>query len=243
MAAQDARGVDPTAHRRRPFHYRTLLAQGAVFAEVAGVSGAIVDNFGAPPEEEEARARNMGICDLSPLPRIGFKGPGALDWLRARGVAVGEEVNLAYPIEGGALAARLAATEVLLLGGPTLGNGPLASLEGKWSVDDAGGCYLVQRQGANFRFLVTGEHGAAMLAKVCGVDLRPHKFPPLGIAQTSVARSNAIVIRHDLGQVPGYHLLGDSAAAQYMWECLIDAMAEFDGGPVGFAAARALAGG
>jgi sarcosine oxidase subunit gamma len=30
-----------------------------------------------------------------------------------------------------------------------------------------------------------------------------------------------------------YHVLADSASAPYLWDCLIDAMAEFGGGPVG----------
>jgi hypothetical protein len=35
--------------------------------------------------------------------------------------------------------------------------------------------------------------------------------------------------------------LGDSASAEYLWDCLNDAMAEFDGAPVGLAALRGLA--
>ena len=80
-----------------------------------------------------------------------------------------------------------------------------------------------------------------MFAKLCGVDLRPAKFPDLAIAQTSVAWLSAIVLRDDRGGTPAYHLLADSAAAAYLWDCLVDAMAEFDGRPAGLAAVRALA--
>ena len=79
-----------------------------------------------------------------------------------------------------------------------------------------------------------------MFAKLCGVDLRVDHFPDLAIAQTSVARSNAIVIRDDLGATPTFHLLGDSASAAYMWDVLLDAMAEFEGAPVGLKALKAL---
>ena len=82
---------------------------------------------------------------------------------------------------------------------------------------------------------------AQMFAKLCGVDLRPGKFADGAIAQTSLARMNAVVIRDDRGGALAYHLLGDSASAAYLWDCLTDAMAEFDGRPVGLAAARALA--
>jgi sarcosine oxidase subunit gamma len=79
-----------------------------------------------------------------------------------------------------------------------------------------------------------------MVAKICGVDLRPGKFADGRIAQTSMARMNGVVIRDDQGETLAYHLLGDSASAEYLWGCLIDAMAEFDGAPVGLAAVRAL---
>jgi sarcosine oxidase subunit gamma len=91
-------------------------------------------------------------------------------------------------------------------------------------------------------FLVTGERAPGMFAKICGVDLRPHRFAIGAIAQTSLAKMSAIVIRADLGEVPAYHVLADSASAEYLWGCLLDAMAEFAGAPVGWAAARQLAG-
>ena len=49
--------------------------------------------------------------------------------------------------------------------------------------------------------------------------------------------------RVDLGADVAYHLLGDSASAEYLWDVLLDAMREFDGAPVGIAAIRALADG
>ena len=72
-----------------------------------------------------------------------------------------------------------------------------------------------------------------MFAKVCGVDLRPAMFAVDAVAQTSVARLNAIVVRADLETVPAFRLLGDSASAAYMWESLLDAMAEYGGAAVG----------
>jgi len=72
-----------------------------------------------------------------------------------------------------------------------------------------------------------------MFAKICGVDLRPKSFADHAIAQTSVARTNCIVIRGDIGAMPAYHLLGDSASAGFVWSAVLDAMAEFGGVPVG----------
>ena len=81
--------------------------------------------------------------------------------------------------------------------------------------------------------MVTGAFTAKMFAKICGVDLRPKAFQNHHIAQTSVARGNAILVRDDLGDLAAFHILGDSASASYAWMCLLDAMTEFAGAPVG----------
>ena len=81
-----------------------------------------------------------------------------------------------------------------------------------------------------------------MMAKMCGIDLRAHRFVNHAIVQTSVARMNAILIRNDRGDTYALDMVLDSASIVYMWECLTDAMAEFDGRPVGLDAVRALAG-
>jgi sarcosine oxidase subunit gamma len=80
-----------------------------------------------------------------------------------------------------------------------------------------------------------------MFSKVCGVDLRPHKFANKAVAQTSVAKASAIVVRHDLGTTHCFYVLTDVSAAEFLWDCLIDAMLEYDGGPVGVASMRELA--
>jgi sarcosine oxidase subunit gamma len=211
---------------RRSFHYRDLVAAGARFRPL-GDSIVAADYGGA---DESGLARRLGLADLSPLPRVGFKGPKMADWLTSKGAPLGAESNRAYPIAGGCLAARLAPGEVLLLGG--LDSTPLAALEQAWSYGDAG-VWPVPRRDASFWFMVTGEKCAAMFAKICGVDLRPKSFANYAIAQTSVARTNCIVIRDDLGGALAYHLLGDSASAGFVWSAVVDAMAEFGGALVG----------
>ena len=88
--------------------------------------------------------------------------------------------------------------------------------------------------------MVTGSAAPEMFAKICGVDLRPHKFRPGQIAQTSLAQMSGIVIRDDRGPIPGFHLLADVASAEYLWGAVLDAMSEFGGAPVGLRALRRL---
>jgi sarcosine oxidase subunit gamma len=79
-----------------------------------------------------------------------------------------------------------------------------------------------------------------MFAKICGIDLRLDKFESGRIAQTSIAKMSGIILRQDFGQILGFHLLADSASADYLWDCLQDAMIEFDGGPIGLTVLRGL---
>jgi sarcosine oxidase subunit gamma len=41
--------------------------------------------------------------------------------------------------------------------------------------------------------------------------------------------------------MPAYHLIFDSASADYLWRALKDAMIEFDGKPVGYDAIVSIA--
>ncbi len=240
MAAEP---IAPTQHLRRSFVYRVLTALGAEFATLNGAAVAL--RLGRPVEAEIALARRLALVDLSVLPRTGFKGNGAVEWLLAQGLRVGPDSNVAYRQSGGTLAARLAPSEVFLLDDLD-GEGRLvARLDKAW----AWGAerprqpigYPMPRTDSHCWFAVAGAYAPVMFAKICGVDLRPEKFAQGRIAQTSVAKMSAIVIRDDRGETPAYHLLADSASAEYLWTCVADAMAEFGGAPVGLLALRGLA--
>lgn len=186
--------------------------------------------------------RRLGLVDLSPLPRTGFKGRGTIPAMQAAGVAVEAEPNRAFPLANGGLCAVLAPGEVLLLSGPRGDAALVRRLETAWSIDDPRGTYLVPRVSTHAWFRITGELAPAMFAKICGIDLRPKSFQQLSIAQTSVVRLTGIIIREDLAGIPAFHLLVDSASAEYVWDCLLDAMAEFGGKPAGLSALLQLAG-
>lgn len=228
----------PASLSRRSFLYRELECLGARFEAVNGMAAPA--DFG-DPEGELAAARRLALADCTALARTGYKGPRALDWLRGQGVAIGERDNLAYQQPDGALAARLAPSEALILGSLSGEPGLCARLDGTWSIALQSGAYRVPRADTNCWLRIVGAESPAMFAKLCAVDLRPHKFASGRIAQTSVAKLTAIVIRADLGPTPAYHLLADSASAGFIWSSLIDAMAEFSGRPVGFAVLRGLA--
>ncbi len=232
----------PDDFPRRGFLDRKLAEAGATFGTLAGAAVAL--DYGDPGAELQA-AQRLGLADLSVLPRSGFKGAGTPAWLAGQGVALPEASNRAARQKGGELAARLAPNELLILGALASGAGGLAeTLEAAWAAESLPPAtprgFPLPRRDSHAWFLVTGAAAAAMFAKLCGVDLRAGKFADLEIAQTSVARITGVIIRDDIGGQLSYHLLCDSASAAYLWDCLIDAMAEFEGRPVGLAVVRTL---
>ncbi len=237
--------LDPALLKRRSFVYRKLVAAGAEFAEING--GAVAMRYPAQGNETDA-ARRMALADLSVLPHGGLKGRGTVEWLTTQGLTIGADSNKAYRQSGGELAARLAPTEIFLLDSLSGGGSLVNRLADAWqwapsapqSVRGPQQGYPTPRQDSHAWFMVPGARAPEMFAKICGVDLRPAHCPIGAIAQTSVAKMSAIIIRADLGATIAYHVCADIASADYLWTCLEDAMAEYDGRIVGLAALRAL---
>ena len=214
--------VDPTS-----FLWRTPLRRSMPNNVSWRASGdtAVVERV----DEHEVPV-SLAIADLSPLPRLGFKGPGTIQAIMVRGVRIEAASNRAFRQADGSACLVLGPGEALLLGALERDTAPrFAELVRNWTIEDAGGTYPMPRRDSHAWFAVAGTAGPEMFAKLCGVDLRPHKFADLAIAQTSVARLNAIVVRIDRGTVPLFHLLADSAAAVYLLDCLLDAAEEFGG--------------
>ena len=228
----------PAEESRRSPLYRALEAHGARFESLNGF--AVATEFGRDTAAEAAQADSLGLADLTPLPRVGFKGWNIAPWLAGHGAEMGEASNRAYRQADGSRIARLAPGEALVLA-DRRGAGPLVeTLDRAWSMAEADGCFCVRRDETSCWLLLTGAHAPSMLAKVCAVDMKPHAFAPDAIAQTNVARLNVIVIRGDLGEVPAYDLITDIASAVYLWSALLDAMAEYEGAPIGLAAIHSL---
>ncbi len=221
---------------RRSMLYRVLLQHGAVFEHVG--DGAIAAHYGRPDELDTARS--LGIADLSPLNRSGFKSRDTVAWLQSQGIVVPEQPNRAQAQDDGSLVARLSNDEHVIMEA-LRGSDLPTRLDAAWRIDAARMCYRMPRAHSYAWLAVTGEQSSTMFSKVCGVDLRPHKFARGDIAQTSLARINAVIIRVDIGVTPAFYILADSASAEFLWMCLIDAMQEYAGQPVGLNALHELA--
>ena len=232
--------LDPSKGIRRSQLYRRHINNSAVFKQMG--THFIVSHYDND-NSEKIQARSMAICDLSTLPRTGFKGAGAPKWAESQGLKLPNSANMAAIQPNGCLVAKLSDQELLILSDIFSESPQVAALTKKSTQDHAENdtqTYFLPRGDSHCWLAVTGDQAAEMFSKVCGVDLRPHKFGLGHIAQTSVAKTNAIVIRQDLGQTLSYFILCDISATEFMWDCLLDAMQEYAGSPVGIRALEQL---
>lgn len=193
------------------------------------------------PSLEQQSAQNLGLVDLTALERIGFKGPNTRDWLEARGLKLPPAANWADGTQGhGMCTAALSNTEFLILDRVDKATSSITELRNAWSMDIEEKTYLLERAHSHAWFAVCGQYAAEMFSKLCAIDLRHHKFQQHQIAQTSVARCSAIIMRCDQGDTSCFHLLFDLSYTEYMWQCLLDAMQEYQGMPIGHTAFSGL---
>jgi sarcosine oxidase subunit gamma len=160
--------------------------------------------------------------DLSLMPRFGLRGKNAQRWLEDRGLPV-PAVNWAEAHADGYWVARLGATEFWVLATTELAE----QKDMPVLTTPEPGCYPVHCGESRAWFALAGEARCGVMAKLCGVDLRPMAFAPGTIVQTSVARVNAVIIYHQLWGMPIFSILSDTASAEYLWDVLQDAALEF----------------
>lgn len=181
------------------------------------------------------RAELLHTCaltDFTDVARVGFRGGDSAAYLQQRGYRLPQQPNQAVLQDDGGWVARLSQTEYLLLGSLTDEGARVAAAEAEW-VQDAQRNYLLPRQDSHAWLQLSGVHGSAVMAKLCGVDLRAEAFPVGAVAQTSAARINVIVVNMGSDERPALQLLFDRASLAYLREAMLDAMDEFDGDLIG----------
>ncbi|KPY86467.1 sarcosine oxidase [Pseudomonas syringae pv. tagetis] len=166
--------------------------------------------------------------DLTHLPRTGFRGLHSAEYLAARGFSLPETPNRAVTQADGSHVARLSQTEYLLLGSPLDNGQRIADEEARWELDHNAN-YLLPREDSHAWLQLSGSCIPEVMAKLCGVDLRPEAFKAGWVAQTSAARINVIVINVGAQPEQCFQILFDRASLAYFKDTVLDAMAEFGG--------------
>ena len=210
------------------------LARSGLYRKIADAEflstpeSAIAASYSADDSEQ---ARNCGLCDLTPVIRTGWRGKTVAEHLQSLGYPVPENPNQALTKDSGETLVRLSRTEFWVLG--SLQDMGTAVTEAARQPSLGSDCYPLFCQDSHAWLMLSGDHCAGVMAKLCGVDMRAQSFPPGSVAQTSVARINAIVVHHQVAGTDVFSLLFDAGYHAYLWDVLQDAMAEFSGAPVG----------
>ncbi|MDG1473641.1 MAG: hypothetical protein P8Q37_01980 [Porticoccaceae bacterium] len=235
--------IAPTLATRRSPLYRRHLQYQARFTQVG--DNVVVDSYcnETSINDEIDVAESMGLCDLSTLDRIGFKGINAPKWLDSEKFHVPVLANTAEKQVSQSLLIKLSAHEILVLSDLLFHSKDVKRLyqnavENHQNYDQQ--VYTLPRNDSHCWLAVTGTNASKMFSKLCAVDLRSHKFAQAAVAQTSLAKTNAIIIRHDLNKTPCFYILSDISGLEFLWDCLLDAMSEFNGAPVGLSALQTL---
>lgn len=168
---------------------------------------------------------SLTIKDATTYSRVGFRGKGAEAFLISQGMPIPNNVNQTCLDQSGVMVLRLSQTEFWIIGINNDHDSLIHSLE--VSANNVHNLYRLYCQHSHALLLLQGDNIPLMLAKLCGVDLSNNAFGTGSIAQTSVARVNAIVAYEKIQADNLYLVLCDIAYSQFMWDALEDASSEF----------------
>ena len=158
---------------------------------------------------------SVGLADLSGQPIWHVRGKNATSALDAVPSHVGDVIT----VRDGLIAQPRSEQDFLLNIKP----------ETQSSSDGASVLTVTDMTHSYGHLLLLGQQAANVLAKVCGLDFSDQAFPDHHMAQTSLAKVRASIIRHDRDNLPAYHILVGYPVTVYVWEVLVDAMQEFGG--------------
>lgn len=182
-----------------------------------------------------AVVQKCALVDLTNLPRVGFRGIDTAEYLIDHGFELPQTPNTLITQKDTSHIVRLSATEYLLVGGLDDFGEKIIDLEKNWVMDGRLN-YLLPRQDSHACLQITGPSIALIMAKLCAVDLSEEAFLRGQVAQTSVARINAIVMNVSDEVAAKFNILCDRTISLYLWEVLEDAIYEFNGQVVGIEA-------
>jgi glycine cleavage system aminomethyltransferase T len=203
--------------------YHFLEERGACWKQVGDALFAV----GLGKAEPEA-ARNLALCDLSGLSKLGVRGPAAEAWLRDQGLEVPATLYETRGLPDGGLLVRVGGDQFLLESGLSGATG--AMLAGRLGAN-VSGAFRVERQEATF--LLVGRRVREVLAQTCGLDFQ--EMPPRRLIFTRIAGVSGGILPEDVDGVPAYRLWIDPSYAVDLWESLVTITEEMGGRVIGAA--------
>ena len=164
---------------------------------------------------------DISIHDFTKRLRWGLRGKGAAETLRMQGWELPEQPNRMVLAKNEMFVMALSQREFWVLDPH---NDAAALTTGNDFTTEA---YPLFCQSSHAWLVLKGPHQSALMAKVCGVDLRPDAFNVGDVAQTQMALINCIIARHELAGDDVFSIFVDQSYAEYALEALLDARQEF----------------
>ena len=181
-------------------------------------------------EDEAARVReSVGVADVSWMLKFDLKGYGLKSPL-----ALGE----------GAFSWALGPLHALVTCDPSSRREVMDRFQG---LQTAGAdlslpppIYVTEVTSAYAQFLLAGPRCRQVLGKLTSLNLSETSLRNLDCGQSNVAHVHAIILRHDLDEIPAYELLVSREYGESVWDSVLHAGDEFHLAPFGLQAQQLL---
>ncbi len=209
-------------------HHGTQATRRSPFADAwATVQPQCTTLAGMSVPETFAAAYEMPVmlADMSFLPRIGCKGPGAAEWLATQQLRLPGKHNRWLAHRGGVIA-RLGMTEYFLE------SSAVDTWTEQFPQPQHPQVAPVLRQDASL--LLCGERVHELLLQVCSYDCAALNPDDHEAVMTQMIGVSVLMIAVAHEPYPRYRLWCDPSFATYLWHHLSEIAAELGGGPVGW---------
>jgi len=223
-----------------PLHER-LKELGAISSENQGWY--LVSSFGNPKTESQTAREHVVLVDLSASAKIYIEGRAACDVVEAALDAAAAGLAVGAGLDAGHFGVyRLRQDRFLVHSGPGEADALLKKL-GPAAAASESLVTVTDLTHGRAEIGVIGPKAPTLLSRLCGLDFSGAHFPDMAAKQSSVAKTSQLILRHDIGAVPAFALLGDRSFGVYLWETAFDAAKDLAVGVAGMEALANLSGG
>ncbi|KGJ02648.1 sarcosine oxidase subunit gamma [Paracoccus halophilus] len=169
------------------------------------------------------------MLDLSPLPRLGLRGPGTSAWLAGQGCPLPETIHRSAGTEGMTIL-RLGAEEVVILSDPLADPDRLTRLQQDWQATTGPKGFDAYRDEGWCWLCLSGPAISDALPLLTAIDTRPNAFGLGTVVQTRALHMDAVLVRTDRGGVPSVDILFDVASSGFAADFIADVLPGFEMG-------------
>ena len=233
------RQAEFTPIRRTAMHQKHLVL-GASLVNRDGWQQAA--RFDSVDDEAKLLRDTVGIYDISPKSKFGVKGDRLVQFISEifseSTIPNVTESNITRIKDEKVTLCRLAEDEILCLAAARSQKALAEALKNK-----SGQCaHTLELTSGLAGIGIVGPRATRLLSMISELNTSDSDFTNLCCAQSKFADIHGVVLRTDIGDLPGYQLYCGREFGEYLWEALMQAADVCGGGPVGFEACDALTG-